>query len=90
MSQDIDDLVETSSNLANIKREGSQIIVNTSQRSSVASNLTYMAEVVRAAFELGGAQCVTNEGYPGWKVNPKSEIVKIAVESYKTSFQQGA
>ena len=44
MSQDIDDLVETSSNLANIKREGNQIIVNTSQRSSVASNLTYMAE----------------------------------------------
>jgi len=88
MSQDIDDLVETSSNLANIKREGSQIIVNTSQRSSVASNLTYMAEVIRAAFELGGAQCVTNEGYPGWKVNPKSEIVKVAVESYKRLFKK--
>ena len=88
MSQDIDDLVETSSNLANIKREGSEIIVNTSQRSSVASNLTYMAEVIRAAFELGGAQCVTNEGYPGWKVNPKSEIVKVAVESYKRLFKK--
>ena len=88
MSQDIDDLVETSSNLANIKREGNQIIVNTSQRSSVASNLTYMAEVVRAAFELGGAKCVTNEGYPGWKVNPKSEIVKVAVASYKRLFKK--
>ena len=65
----------------NIKREGSQIIVNTSQRSSVASNLTYMAEVIRAAFELGGAQCVTNEGYPGWKVNPKSEIVKLQLKA---------
>ena len=88
MSQDIDDLVETSSNLANIKREGNQIVVNTSQRSSVASNLTYMAEVIRAGFELGGAKCVTNEGYPGWKVNPKSEIVKVSVDSYKRLFNK--
>ena len=49
-------------------------------------NLEYMAAVVRSAFELGGAKCVTNEGYPGWKMNPKSEILKVCVESYKRLF----
>ena len=67
MSQDLEGLVETSSNLASVRKHGNQIVATTSQRSSVASNLEYMASVVRSAFELGGAKCVTNEGYPGWK-----------------------
>lgn len=83
MSQDLDNFVETSSNLASIHRKGNQIVANTSQRSSVASNLENMAATVRAAFELGGAVCVTNEGYPGWKMNPNSEILRVAVESYQ-------
>ena len=29
---------------------------------------------------------VTNEGYPGWKLNPESVIVKIARESYVRLF----
>lgn len=86
MSQDIDWLVETSSNLASIRREGDHVVVTTSQRSSVASNCENMAAIVRAAFELGGAQTVTNEGYPGWKFNPNSELLKIATESYQHLF----
>ena len=77
MSQDLEGLVETSSNLASVRKHGNQVVATTSQRSSVASNLEYMAAVVRSAFELGGAKCVTNEGYPGWKMNPKSEILKV-------------
>lgn len=86
MSQDIDWLVETSSNLASIRREGDHVTVTTSQRSSVGCACENMASVVRAAFELGGASTLTNEGYPGWKLNPHSEIVKIARESYVSLF----
>ena len=86
MSQDIDWLVETSSNLASIHCEGDHVTVTTSQRSSVASACLNIASVVRAAFELGGAKVVTNEGYPGWKLNPNSKIVKIAKESYEHLF----
>lgn len=86
MSQDLEGLVETSSNLASIHLEGEEVAVNTSQRSSVPSNLPNMARIIRCAFELGGATCVTNEGYPGWKMNPKSEIVKIAHDSYVRLF----
>lgn len=88
MSQDIDWLVETSSNLASIRLEGQSIVVTTSQRSSVASAREYMSSIVRAAFELGGAEVVTNEGYPGWKLNPNSEIVRIAHDSYVRLFNK--
>lgn len=88
MSQDLDNFVETSSNLASIRRQGNEIKVNTSQRSSVASNLENMASIVRAAFELGGGVAITSEGYPGWKMNPKSEILKVAVDSYKRLFNK--
>lgn len=86
MSQDIDWLVETSTNLASIHVEGDKVVVTTSQRSSIGSACQHMASVVRAAFELGGAEVLTNEGYPGWKLNPNSGIVKIAKESYVDLF----
>lgn len=86
MSQDIDWLVETSTNLASIHVEGDKVVVTTSQRSSIGSACQHMTSVVRAAFELGGAEVLTNEGYPGWKLNPNSEIVKIAKESYVELF----
>ena len=86
MSQDIPGLVETSSNLASIKQKEGKIIVVTSQRSSILSSRKNMSQMVRAAFELGGAVCVTADGYPGWKPNPSSEILSVAVESYKRLF----
>ena len=45
-----------------------------------------MSAIVRAAFLLGGAKVSTNEGYPGWKMNPNSQILKLAVESYQRLF----
>ncbi len=86
MSQDIEGLVETSSNLASVKQEGGQIVVGTSQRSSILSSRKDMSQMVRSAFELGGATVTTGDGYPGWKPNKDSEILRIAVESYKRLF----
>lgn len=86
MSQDIPGLVETSTNLASIKVCDGTIKVVTSQRSSILSSRKDMSQMVSAAFILGGATVTTGEGYPGWKPNPSSEILKIAVESYKKLF----
>ena len=86
MSQEIA-LVETSSNLASIRlTEPGVINVNSSQRSSLLSNRHNMAHTVAAAFELAGAEVVTGEGYPGWKMNPNSEILRIAREQYVRLF----
>ena len=86
MSQDIEGLVETSSNLASVKQGEGCIKVVTSQRSSILSSRVDMSAMVSAAFELGGATVETGDGYPGWKPNPSSEILRIAVESYQRLF----
>ncbi|MBR5456466.1 MAG: aminoacyl-histidine dipeptidase [Bacteroidaceae bacterium] len=87
MSQDVPGLVETSSNLASLKRTGDSVItVTTSQRSSIESARDNVSEAVRAAFELGGAQVTTKGKYPGWKPNMKSAILKVACETYKELF----
>lgn len=84
MCQDID-LVETSSNLASIrlKPETKTIEINSSQRSSIYSARVNMANTFAAVFELAGAEVEIGEGYPGWKMNPNSEILRISVEQYR-------
>ena len=86
VSQDLETLIETSSNLASIRLVGNEIIIVTSQRSSLSSARENMSATIRATFELAGARVSTNEGYPGWKMNPNSEILKIAEDSYRRLF----
>ena len=45
-----------------------------------------MVNTIQAVFRLAGAEVVSNDGYPGWKPNPDSELLKIAVNSYKSLF----
>lgn len=87
--QDLD-LVETSSNLASIHKvpETKTIDVNSSQRSSIYSARINMANTFAAVFELAGAKVEIGEGYPGWKMNPNSEILRIAVEQHKKLFKK--
>ena len=87
--QDLD-LVETSSNLASIRKktETKTIDVLGSQRSSIYSARINMANTFAAAFELAGARVDIGEGYPGWKMNPDSELLRIAVEQYKKLFKK--
>lgn len=87
MSQDIPGLVETSTNLASVKMKPDHIIrIETSQRSSTTSSKQDIANMVRSVFELGGASISFGDGYPGWKPNPHSEILEIAIASYKRLF----
>ena len=90
MSQDIPGLVETSSNLASVKQADRKIKIVTSQRSAILSSRKDMSEMIRSAFMLGGAEVTTGEGYPGWKPNPSSPILKVAVDSYKKIVWCGA
>ena len=86
MSQDME-LVETSSNLASIRQEApGRIRINSSQRSSFMSNRHNMANTIAATFELAGAEVNIGEGYPGWKPNPDSRLLKVTVEQYERLF----
>jgi dipeptidase D len=87
-SASLDDMVETSTNLASVKfLEGNKIQVETSQRSSVDSAKYDMAYTVGAAFRLAGAEVKHGSGYPGWQPNPDSEIMKLTEKSYKKLFE---
>ncbi|MBI5507234.1 MAG: aminoacyl-histidine dipeptidase [Deltaproteobacteria bacterium] len=83
MSADIKDLVETSTNVAVIETGKKEVTLATSQRSSVASEILDMVYSVHTIFELGGAQVVHSAGYPGWKPNLSSQILKLAKQVYK-------
>ncbi len=86
-SRVMDDLVETSTNLASVKFESpNRIYISTSQRSSVNSSKIQIANTVRSTFKLTGAQVEQTEGYPGWNPNPDSEILHIAEKSYQNLF----
>lgn len=86
MSQDIEGLVETSSNLASVHTLGDKVEIVSSQRSSILSARTNVSNTVKACFELAGADVLVNDGYPGWKPNPNSEILDVAVKSYRRLF----
>ena len=81
-------MVETSSNVASIATGEDKAEIVSSQRSNVMSNLKNMSNSIRATFELAGAEVLQNDGYPAWKMNPNSELVKITVEAYKKLFNK--
>lgn len=86
MSQDIKGFVETSTNLASVKIVENQVIIATSQRSSVESAKNNICNIVASVFELAGAEYKVGNGYPGWTPNPNSSVLKIAVESWKNLY----
>jgi len=86
MSADIKDFVETSTNLASVKFQEDEILITTSQRSSVESRKQSVTNMVTSVFNLAGGRTETSEGYPGWAPNPNSEIVDLTANLYKKLF----
>lgn len=85
-SQTIPNFVETSTNLASVKKQEGYFFIQTSQRSSIESAKEYAAAMVRSAFLLTDSDIRHTDGYPGWTPNPKSAICDIAVDCYKKRF----
>jgi len=88
-SPDIEDMVETSTNLASVKYVGdNEIEIVTSQRSSKESGKTDISTMVASVFEMVKADIQHSDGYPGWAPNPDSEILTIAEKSYERIFNK--
>jgi len=83
MSADIPGLTETSTNVAVISMLKGKIALATSQRSSVDSEINEICDTVRHIFEMGGAEVSQGDGYPGWKPNLQSPILKTAKTTYR-------
>ena len=79
-------MVETSSNIASVHTEETEITVLSSQRSNVMSNLDNMCATIRATFELAGAEAWSSDGYPAWKMRAESHLRDTVVDCYKELF----
>ena len=79
-------VVETSNNLAIIKSDGTSIKLQTLVRSSVESRKEELASQLESGFLLAGAKVELLGGYPGWKPNLDSPILKQMTKVYEDKF----
>ena len=88
MSLKFNDLVETSSSLAQVSIKDGLFTTKSLQRSSVESTKTDVATTVRSPFDLLGAEVEQSGDYPGWEPNPDSPILKTMAEIYRKRYKE--
>ncbi len=83
MSADMEDLVETSNNLARVIIKDGEITIGCLTRSSVETSKFDLANSLRSVFELCGCVVTLTGSYPGWTPNINSEILDVLVSIYE-------
>ena len=86
MSPDVENLVETSNNVARVELKNGELKILNLSRSSVDSSKLAVAEQLKSVFELAGMKVDFSGSYPGWKPKPGSEIVKLMEKIYEKDF----
>lgn len=88
MSPDIEDLVQTSNNLARVEVRSGKVTILCLTRSSVNTERDDLANAIQATFRLTGADVSVTGAYPGWQPAPSSAIVKLMAGLYKELFNE--
>jgi dipeptidase D len=86
MSADIENLVQTSLNLGEVKTEDDIISLTFSLRSSVENEKKELAKLLRSIGERYGAVCEMYGDYPGWEYNPSSKLQSICRGVFENMF----
>jgi len=88
MSNSMEGLVETSTNLAIVKSDTKKKTITAAclMRSSVDSAKEELGSRMRAVFELAGAEVKLSGAYPGWKPNMDSAVLKTMQDVYNKNF----
>lgn len=88
MSADMEDLVETSNNVARVIVKDGHILIQCLTRSSVETSKFDLANGLRSAFELFGCEVDFAGSYPGWTPNVNSPILGVLVSIYEKQNQE--
>lgn len=88
MSADMENLVETSNNIARVIVKDGELHIGCLTRSSVESSKFDLANALRSTFELIGCEVTLSGSYPGWTPNVSSEILEVLKAIYEK--QNGA
>lgn len=83
MSPDIAGLVQTSTNMGLVETKDGAVEVNFLTRSSIDASKHALAARVAAAAGVAGFEASHSGGYPGWKPEPGSRIVKLVDEVHR-------
>ncbi|MGC9325683.1 MAG: beta-Ala-His dipeptidase [Desulfomonilia bacterium] len=86
ITTDMGGVVITSTNLAMCVQDGSSFTIITSQRSIIPSAIEEIASQINAVGCLGGARVIHEHGYPAWRPNYRSEILKTCTDLYRTMY----
>jgi dipeptidase D len=86
MSEAMAGLVETSNNLARVHSDGYTVSVECLLRSASEEGMQELVDSVARVAERAGTEIVFEQGYPGWKPNPESPILKCMTEVYRNRF----
>jgi len=88
MSPDIENLVETSNNVARVLVKEGDIEILCLTRSSVESGKQNLVNAISSGYELANFDIELSGSYPGWKPNPNSEILKVLQRVYVNMFKE--
>lgn len=83
LSPDVDDLVQTSNNLARVWMGNGTFRAENLTRSAVDSEKIDQANAIRACFQLAGAKVEYSGSYPGWAPDPNASINAIVSQVYE-------
>ena len=87
-SNEIDDLVETSNNLALIKTTLDSIEIITSTRSSCDEELHRVRSELKDLGERVGAEVIQESSYPGWHPELDSLLLNLTKQEYEREYGQ--
>lgn len=83
MSADMENLVETSNNIARVIVKDGKVHIGCLTRSSVESAKLDLANALRSTFELIGCEVTQSGSYPGWTPNVNSPILDVLKDIYE-------
>jgi dipeptidase D len=90
MSQAIEGLVESSSNIGVVTTEGDAVLFESAIRSSVQTLKHEIAKRIQEAAMLTGADFKLISDYPAWEYREDSHIREVFKSSYKKLFNKDA
>ena len=82
-SEDVDGLVQTSTNLAIAKIDDNELRIQMMTRSSVDAELAALRGIIEQSASDLGAQVKQLPPYPGWPARPDSSINKLAAKEWQ-------
>lgn len=90
MSPDIPGLVQTSLNQAVLTEEANQLILITSLRSAVQSQLSHLTQKLQTLAQKLGVTTVVENSYPAWQFQAESPLREHCLRVYEATFDRPA